>query len=50
VSLTSTLFRMARLSADVRSMRSPKTAVRRVGNKLKGRALARAGVWRVLWR
>jgi muconolactone delta-isomerase len=50
VSLTSTLYRLARLSADVRALRSPATAARRVKNKALGRLLARGGIWRRLWR
>ena len=48
--LTSTLYRLARLSADARALRSPASAARRVKNKAVGRILARAGVWRKLWR
>jgi hypothetical protein len=48
--LTSTLFKLARLSADIRAARSPTTLARRVKNKAVGRLLAHAGVWRRLWR
>ena len=50
MSLTSVLFKVARLSADVRSLRSPTSAARRVKNKAVGRLLARGGIWRRLWR
>jgi len=50
VGLTSTLYRLARLSADVRALRSPTTLARRVKNKAVGRLLARGGIWRRLWR
>ena len=50
MSLTSALYRLARLSADVRATRSPTTLARRVKNKAVGRLLGRAGVWRRLWR
>ena len=48
--LTSTLFKLARLSADVRALRTPASAARRVKNKAVGRLLARGGIWRRLWR
>lgn len=48
-SLTSQLFRAARLSASGRAMRKG-NAGRRAKNILVGRALGRAGVWRRLWR
>ena len=52
MSLTSWLFRAARLSADARALSSgdPKRIGRRAKNKIVGRALARAGVWGRLWR
>jgi len=50
MSLMSFLFRLARTSADLKSLSSPKKAGTRAKNKLIGRALARAGVWRRLWR
>jgi muconolactone delta-isomerase len=50
MSLTSTLFKLARLSADARALRSPASAARRVKNKAVGRLLARGGIWRRLWR
>ena len=48
---TSTLYRMARLSADVDAVASgkPKRVVHRVGSHVKGRVLARLGFWRFLW-
>jgi outer membrane murein-binding lipoprotein Lpp len=48
MSLTSTLYKLARLSADVRALRSPASAAPRVKNKAVGRLLARAGIWRRL--
>jgi len=50
VGLTSTLFKLARLSADIRALRTPASAARRVKNKAVGRLLARTGIWRRLWR
>lgn len=48
-SLTSQLYRLARLSATARAVRKGRT-LRRVRNIAIGRALGRAGVWRGLWR
>ena len=48
-SLTSQLYRAARLSASGRAMRKG-YAGRRAKNIIVGRALGRAGVWRRLWR
>lgn len=50
--LTSTLFRLARLSADAKALASgkPKKVARRGKNRVLGRALGRAGIWRKLWR
>ena len=48
--ITSALYRLARLSADLRALRSPTSAAHRVKNKAVGRLLARAGIWRRLWR
>jgi hypothetical protein len=45
VSLTSTLFRLARLSADARSVRR-----RRVGQRIANKAIGRAIPWRRIWR
>jgi hypothetical protein len=50
MSLTSTLYRLARTSATVRALRSPRTASRRAKNVIVGRMLAKAGFWRRLWR
>jgi hypothetical protein len=50
MSFTSKLFRLARTSATVRALRSPRTAGRRVKNIAMGRVLAKAGFWRRLWR
>jgi hypothetical protein len=50
VSITSVLFKAARFSADVRSLRTPKAALRRVKNKTVGRLMARTGIWRRLWK
>ena len=44
--LTNSLYKLARLSA----VRTPTSAARRVKNKALGRLLARAGIWRRLWR
>jgi len=48
-SLTSQLYKAARLSASGRAMRKG-YAGRRAKNIIVGRALGRAGVWRRLWR
>jgi len=37
--LTSALYRLARLSADARAVRSPASAARRIQNKVVGRLL-----------
>lgn len=52
VSLTSWLYRIARVSADTRAVTSgnPKRVSRRIKNKLVGRALGKAGFWRRLWK
>ena len=52
MSITSFLFRLARLSADAKAVSSgdPKRIGRRAKNKLIGRALGRGGVWRRLWK
>jgi len=50
MNITGWLFRLARLSADARAVRSPKAATRRVKNKVVGRVIARLGGWRRLWR
>lgn len=48
-SLTSELFRLARLSATGRSIKTGHEG-RRAKNIIIGRALGRAGVWRRLWK
>ena len=48
--LTRLLYRTARMSNDIDAALNPKRAPRRVKNKLVGRALRKAGVWRRLWR
>jgi len=48
-SLTSALYKAARLSATGRSIRTGHTG-RRAKNILVGRALGRAGFWRRLWK
>lgn len=52
MSLTSQLYKAARLSADARAVASgdPKKIARRAKNKAVGRALARSGFWKGLWR
>lgn len=49
--LTSTLFRLARLSADAKAVASgkPKKVGRRAKNKALGRLMAKGGVWRKLF-
>jgi len=52
MSLRSDLYRSARILGDVQAVTSgnPKRITRRAKNKLVGRALGRAGIWRFLWR
>lgn len=52
MTLTSFLYRAARASATARAISSgdPKRIARRAKNIGVGRALAKAGVWRGLWR
>lgn len=45
MSLTSTLFKMARLSADARSVKTG-----RVPQRLANKAIGRAIPWRRIWR
>ena len=46
------LYRSARVLGDVEALASgdPKRIERRAKNKLLGRTLGRAGIWRFLWR
>ena len=50
MSITSKLFRAARLSGDARALSSgsPKRVVRRAKNRAVGRTLRKAGAWRRL--
>ena len=50
--LRSALYRSARTLGDAEALASgdPKRIERRAKNKLLGRALGRAGIWRYLWR
>jgi hypothetical protein len=52
MSLRNSLYRSARILGDVQAVASgnPKRITRRAKNKLLGRALGRAGLWRSLWR
>ena len=52
MTLTSFLFKAARLSADASAVASghPKRIIRRVKNHVVGRVLTRAGFWRFLWK
>lgn len=47
--LTSTLYRAARISATGRAVRTGHTG-RRAKNIIVGRALGRSGFWRSLWK
>jgi hypothetical protein len=51
-SLSSALYQAARLSSDLDSLASgnPRRVARRAKNVALGRTLARAGVWRMIWR
>lgn len=49
MSLTSLLYTLGRLSADLKALSSGHTA-RRVKNRALGRTLAQTGLWRRLWR
>jgi len=51
-SLVSNLYRAARIANDVSTLSSgnPHRIARRAKNKIVGRAMARAGLWRALWR
>jgi muconolactone delta-isomerase len=48
----SDLYRTARIANDVSTLASgnPHRIARRAKNKIVGRALGRAGIWRALWR
>jgi hypothetical protein len=50
--LVSNLYRAARIANDVSTLAlgNPHRIARRAKNKIIGRAAARAGVWRALWR
>ena len=50
--LVSVLFWLARLSADAKAVTSgdPARIGRRAKNKIVGRLLGRAGLWRWLWK
>jgi len=50
--LVSSLYRTARLANDLSAVASgnPRRITRRAKNKILGRALGRAGVWRMLWK
>jgi hypothetical protein len=52
MSVRGNLYRSARILGDAEAVASgnPKRIERRVKNKLIGRALGRAGLWRFLWR
>jgi len=51
-SFTSTLYQAARLSSDLDALTSgnPRRVAKRAKNVALGRSLARAGVWRALWK
>jgi hypothetical protein len=44
------LYKLARIMNTANAITNPKRLPRRVKNIIVGRALARAGVWRWLWR
>ena len=48
----SQMYAAARLANDVSTLASgdPRRIARRAKNKIVGRALGRAGLWRMLWR
>jgi hypothetical protein len=50
-SFVSEMYRAARLANDVSVLASgdPSRIARRAKNKILGRALGRAGLWRLLW-
>ena len=49
--LVSNMYRAARLANDISVVASgdPRRIARRAKNKIIGRALARGGLWRLLW-
>jgi hypothetical protein len=49
--LVSNLYRAARLTNDVSvlTLGNPNRMARRAKNKIVGRAIARSGLWRLLW-
>jgi hypothetical protein len=49
--LVSNLYRTARLANDLSVLTSgnPNRMARRAKNKIVGRAMARSGLWRLLW-
>ncbi|MGH2466699.1 MAG: hypothetical protein ACRDGL_03085 [Candidatus Limnocylindrales bacterium] len=49
--LVSNMYRAARLANDVSTLASgnPHRIARRARNKIIGRAMARSGIWRLLW-
>ncbi len=49
--LVSSLYRTARLTNDISTLASgnPHRMARRARNRIVGRALGRAGLWRMLW-
>jgi hypothetical protein len=51
-SLSSALYQAARLSSDLDSLASgnPRRIAKRAKNVALGRTLARAGVWRMIWK
>ncbi len=51
-SFVSQMYRAARLANDISTLASgnPRRISRRAKNKIVGRALARGGIWRALWR
>lgn len=52
MTITNSLYRAARISATTKAIASgdPKKMARRAKNVAVGRAMARAGVWRRLWK
>ena len=52
MSVRSSLYRSARILGDAQAVASgnPRRITRRAKNKLLGRSLGRAGLWRFLWR